>query len=161
VVRVGVTAVVVPVGDDHLRTFGPHDPHQPLDRLVERRLGERLRVAVGLGAGHAGIAVAEQVAGPVAEDPHGLLELGEADGPDVGPHLRGVGRRVQDVPRCAVGAGHEHRVDTLGGVAGIGARPFGGFVVGMGVDLEETEPVVGHSLGNDPGRGVIPRSGWR
>ena len=156
VVGVGVAAVVVAVGDDHLGPLGPDDPHQLLHRLLEGRLGERPRVGVGLGARHAGVAVAEQVGRPVAEDPRRLVELGEADGPEVGPHLGRVGGGVEDVALGAVGAGHEHGVDALGGVAGVGAGALGGLVVGMGVDLEEAEPVVGHCLHN--GTGGLPHS---
>ena len=40
VVGVRVEVAVVAVGDDHLRPLGADDAHEPVDRLVERRVGE-------------------------------------------------------------------------------------------------------------------------
>ena len=61
---------------------------------------------------------------------------------EVGAHLRHVDRRVCDVAELTTGAAHEHGPNTLVVVLRDGARPFGRFVVGMGVDGQQAEVVV-------------------
>ena len=61
-------------------------------------------------------------------------------GADLGP----VHGRVEDVARLASRAGHEHRVDAGVVVLGHGAGALGRFVVGVGMDGEEAESLVGH-----------------
>ena len=74
VVGVGVHAVGA-VAHDHVRPLGPHQGHQAAHRLVEIGVGEVLRVRVGLGAGHAGVAVPEEVQLVVADDADAVVEL--------------------------------------------------------------------------------------
>ena len=139
VVRVGVLGLVVAVGDDDLGPLAADHLDQPPDRLVERGLGERVRPGVGLGVGHARVSVAQQDRLVVSDDVRGRLELGHADPADVGPDLRRVHGRVQDVALLAPGAAHEDRADALGVVAGDGRRPLGRLVVGVRMDAEQAE----------------------
>ena len=67
------------------------------------------------------------------------LELAPAHRADVGAHLGGVHRRVEDVPLLAAGAGDEDGVDALGVVAGDGAGALRGLVVGVGVDRQQAQ----------------------
>ena len=54
-----VAALVVAVGDDHVGALRADHRDQPADGLVDRRLVERLGMVVGVGVGHARVAVAE------------------------------------------------------------------------------------------------------
>ena len=82
---------------------------QPLDRLVERGVGEVVGPGVVVGVGHAGVVVAEQVHRRVPDGGDAVLELLHAHLGQVGPHLGRVDRRVEDVARLATGAAHERR----------------------------------------------------
>ena len=135
--------MVLAVGDDDLGALPADDGDEPLDRLVERGLAERGRVGVGLGVGHARVAVAEEHRLVVADDVGGRLQLGHPDPPDVGPHLGRVHGGVEDVALLAAGAAHQHGAHALGVVLGHRRRALGGLVVGVRVDAQEAE-AVGH-----------------
>ena len=140
VIGVRVELAVVAVGDDHLRSLGPDDAHQPLDRLVERRVREVVRVARSPpcpscpSRGSRACTAARSRsrrrwpgAPAMRTSCRFAADLGRVDG------------RVEDVALLAAGAAHEHAADALGGVLGDGARALRRFVVGVGVDREETE----------------------
>ena len=61
----------------------------------------------------------------------------------VGAHLGGVGRRVEDLALLAAGAADEHGADALGRVPGDGARTLRRLVVGVGVHRHEAQRVAG------------------
>ena len=158
VVGVRVAALLVAVGEDHLRPRPPDDPDQAAHGFIHRGLGEAERVGVGLAVGHARVAVAEHLDLVVADDGGGLVELRSPHGRDVGLHLGLVHRRVEDVALLAAGAAHEHGAHPLGVVAGDGASPLGRLVVRVGVDREEAERFSGHR-GEDIDGGLRFRCG--
>jgi hypothetical protein len=161
VVGVGIRALLVGIGDDHLRPVAPDHRDQPADRLVQRRVGERVGRGVLGRVGHAGIAVSEQLDRVVADDLGCPGQLPEADGGQVGPDLGAVHRRVEDVAGLAAGAGDQHRTHAFGVVAGHRGGPFRGLVVGVGVHGQQAQSVVGHRSGTLPVRFARPTPGSR
>jgi hypothetical protein len=131
------SGIARPVGHQHLGPLGPHDAHEPADRLVEVGSMEAVRVLVGGGAGHPRVAVAEPVVLVVADDLDRLVELPAPHGGEIGARRLGVGRGVQDVAGLTAGAGHEHGADAFACVPGDGAGPLRRLVVGMGVHRED------------------------
>jgi hypothetical protein len=138
-IGVAVPALVIRVGEDHVRPFGPDDGDEATDCLVKVRLGEALRVEVGVGILHAGVAVAEPVDLVVADDACGLGELLAADLADAGQDGGGVQCRVQDLTLLATGAAHEHGARPGVGVASHRAGTLGRLVVGVGVNGEDAK----------------------
>ena len=102
-------------------------------------LAKAFGMLVGLGVGHARVAVAEHDDLVVADDLGGQRQL-------LAPHLvqplADLGRvhgRVEDVALLAAGAADEHGVHTLGVVPGDGAGALRRLVVGMGVHAQQAE----------------------
>src|SRR4029453_15942990 len=106
--------------------------------------GEGVGMGVGRRVGHPGVAVAEQDDLVVADDSGAPVEAGAADRGDVGADLGAVHGGVEDVAGLTAGAGHEHGAHALGVVAGDRARALRRLVVGVGVDGQQAERVVGH-----------------
>ena len=151
---------VAGVADDHLRPLPPDDLDQAAGGVVEVGVGEVVGVGVRLGVGHARVAVAEQVQLVVADDAHRVVELPQPDRGQVGAHVVGVGRGVEDVAGLAAGAGDEHRAHALGVVPGHRGRALRRFVVGVGVHGqhararcgEPADPLPSATLPRGPGR---------
>jgi hypothetical protein len=143
VVGVLVERALVAVGDQDLRLLPADDLDELPDRLAERCVGEVVAVCVRLGAGHARVAVPEQVQLVVADRIDAGAQLGHAHRAEVGSHLGRVGGRVEDVALLAAGAAHERGADALARVARHRARALRRLVVGMRVHRHEPERVAG------------------
>ena len=105
VVGVRVAALVVAVGDDHLRPRAADDRDQPSDRPRRSGLVERLRVVVRLGVGHARVAVAEHHDLVEADDLGRRGELGRPQLGELAPSPpRGSGRGTAGPARAAPGS---------------------------------------------------------
>ncbi len=135
----GIAGLVVAVDHHDLGPGPPDHRHQPLDRLVEGSLGEALGIGVGLGTGHARIAIAQHDDLVVADDRGGLGQFLPAQVGDPGVDLGGVQGRVEDLTLLAPGAAHQHGLDPLGVVQGHRPRALGRFVVRMGMNSQEAE----------------------
>ncbi len=139
VVGMRIAALIVGIGDDHLRPLPADDGDQPADGLVERGVGERVGMLVGLGVGHARVAITEHDHLVVADDLGRPGQLATPDRRQVGDHLGPVHGRVEDVAGLAPGARDQHRAHSLGVIAGNGAGPLRRLVVGMSVNREQAE----------------------
>ena len=122
VVRVRIAALVVAVGDDHLRALLADDRDQSPDGLVHRRHVERLRVVVRLGVDHAGVAVAEHRDPVEADDLAPTRSSSGRSSASFAFSCSGVRpwkgcplaqRRVLEVTLLAARAAHEHRAHAL------------------------------------------------
>src|SRR6266536_3020554 len=87
VVGMRVAAALV-VGEHDLRPLLADDPDEPPDRLVEIGVDEGVGMPVGLGVGHAGVAIPEEV---VLADVEDLQRLGQLLAAEV-RHAREVAR---------------------------------------------------------------------
>ena len=138
-VRVRVAAVLV-VRRHHVRPEAADQPDQRLGRLLdgdqpEAAVGQRrLRVALG----PAGVDEAQPVLAD-AEDLARPLHLVAADLGDVLQHVGAVHRGVQDRAALAAGAGDDVHVDPFGDVLRGAGRALARLVVGVGVDVHQTE----------------------
>ena len=143
----GVAVLDVGVGDHHVGALAAEDRDQATDGLVERRLGEAAGVLVLRHARHARVAVAQPHDLGVAEDLGGLGQLLAAHAGEVGPHLLGVHRRVEDVAGLAARAADEHAPHPGVAEERDRAGALGGFVVGVGVHRQQAQRpvVVGHA----------------
>ena len=110
------------------------------------RVGEVVGPGVVLGVGHPAVAVPEHLQRRVPEHAHALGEFGHPQLVHRLGRTRVLDRGVQDVARFAAGAADEHVVHALGRVLRRGAGTLRGFVVGVGVDLEEAQTFGGHPL---------------
>jgi hypothetical protein len=70
-----IVALILRVGDDHLRMLCTKDCDQAIHRLVVRGDREAVGVEVGVALRHAGISIAEHVNDVVADDRSGPIEL--------------------------------------------------------------------------------------
>ena len=146
VVRMRVALLVVGVGDDHLRSFAPDDLDECADGLVERDVGERRRILVGIGVGHARVAVVEHHDLVVPDDLAGQGQLVTTHFREPLAHLGCVHGRVEDVALLAARTGHERGVDAFGLVLRDRARTLGRLVVGMGVHAQQRELIGDHPV---------------
>ena len=133
----GIAGLIVAVDDHGLGAGAPDDGHQATGRLVERRGGEAVRVGVGLGTGHARVAVPEHHDLVVADHLGGPGQFQASDPGQIGPDLGRVQGGIEDLPLGPVRAADEDGAHPLGVVAGDRARPLGGLVIGVGVDGEQ------------------------
>ena len=102
-----IVALILRVGDDHLRMLCTEDCNQAIHRLVVRSDREAVGVEVGVAVRHARISVAEHVNDVVADDRGGSIEFLSADLLKVVDDLRTVHRRVENVAflaRCSTPA---------------------------------------------------------
>ena len=143
VVGVRVALLVVVVGDEHLRPLPADHRHQPAGGLVDVGVGERLRVLVGLGLGHARVAVAEH---------HDLVEADDRGRPRPARAARTSARSASGPPgRSMAGfwmspssppVQHTSTVRTPSArVRGQRGGALRRLVVGVGVDGEDAERI--------------------
>ena len=143
----GVAALVVAVGQDHLRALTADRRHQAAGRLVDVGPVERLGMVVRWRVGHAGIPVAEHHHVVEADDPG---RLGELERPQLGEHRLllfgaeaehrpavGTERRVLEVALLASGAADQHGVHPFGVVLRHRRGTLRRLVIGVGVDCEQ------------------------
>ena len=119
-----IVALILRVGDDHLRMLCTKDCDQAIHRLIVGGDREAVGVEVGVAVRHAGISIAEHVNDVVADDRSGPIELLTADLLKVVDDLRTVHRRVENVALLTPGAAHQHRANSLGPVFRDGAGSF-------------------------------------
>jgi hypothetical protein len=139
VVRVRVAAVLV-VRRHHVRLEAPDQPDQRLGRLFDRdqpeaALGQR---RLGVPLGPAGVHEPQPVLAH-AEDLASPVHLLAAHRGHVLEHVRAVHLGVQNGAALATGAGDDVYVDPLGDVLGGAGRALARLVVGVGVDVHQTE----------------------
>ena len=135
----GVALLVVAVGDHHLRALPADDLDQPAHGLVQRRVGEGRRVGVGLGLGHARVAVAQQHDLVVADD---LGRRGQLVHADLCRFSRTSGRSMAGLRMSPSSPPVQHtRVvrTPRRGVEGHRAGSLGRLVVGVGMDREQRQ----------------------
>ena len=152
-----IVALILRVGDDHLRMLCTEDCNQAIHRLVVRSDREAVGVEVGVAVRHARISVAEHVNDVVADDRGGSVEFLTADLLKVVDDLRTVHRRVENVALLAPGAAHQHRANPLSLVLRDRAGSLRCLVVGMGVHGEDAERL-GHAEDDTQPRGATGSS---
>ncbi len=150
VVGVRIAAVLV-VGGHHLRSKPPDHLDQPPD--LDLQIGQREAAGRQRGKRIALRQTRVDEAEPDlfdAQDLPGPVHLGTTDLGDVGQHVRPVHRRIEDGTTLSTGTGSDHNLDTFSHIAGRRGRAFARFVVGVGVDVQQSQALAG---GVQPQRG--------
>jgi hypothetical protein len=139
VVRVRIATVLV-VRRQHVRLEVTDHPHEDLGRLHDRDHSEAtfgqgwLRVALGPARVHETEPVLAH-----AEDLPGPVHLLAPDLGDVLEHVGTVHLRVEDRAALATGAGRHVDVHAFGDVLRGAGRALARLVVGVGVDVHQTQ----------------------
>jgi hypothetical protein len=96
-------------------------------------------MGVGLGTGHARIAIAQHDDVVVADDRGGLGQLLHAQLGKAGTHLGGVESGIEDVPLLAARAADQHGTDAFGVAPGHSSGTLRRLVVGVGMDGQQAQ----------------------
>ena len=112
------------VGDQHLWSLFTKDGDQFLCSFIKRSLMEALRVGIGFGIRHPGVAVVEVNYSVIANDRRCLFQLASANILEVGFDGHGIERWIMDVTLGAIGAANEDRSNAFGSITGDRSRSF-------------------------------------
>ena len=148
-VGVGIPALVVAVGEDHLRPVAADEANQAAHGIVDRRLPEALRMIVRRIARHTRVSIAEQVDAIEADDLGRSAQLAQADLGQPIDHLGPIHRRVEHLTELAAGAAHQRRTRSLSDEAGDERRPLRRFIVGVRVNAQQAKRRLGVASGRD------------
>src|SRR5919202_156231 len=124
-------------GHDHLRAQSTHQGDDLAGYALQGRLIESSRIQVICRALHARIVVAQQMHGRQTQHTRSAVKLSRAQGRDISVVLEELGRIGTGLAARCTGIMHCH---TRRGVTQNRAGVAEAFVVGMGVDHEESTP---------------------